>query len=133
LGGSQHQLTYPFIDTATRLGPPDVAFLPIAAGSVLPFLETLFPITINHAITSSVHMTPQDAVEVSRVLKARKSVGIHWGTFTTDRQARETARQVREQDGIIGEDENGGVVLPVIGAWEAIETSDGKALSCLGL
>jgi L-ascorbate metabolism protein UlaG (beta-lactamase superfamily) len=120
-------------DIRTRLGPPDVAFLPIAAGSVLPFLETLFPISINHDITSSVHMSPRDAVEVSRVLKARKSVGIHWGTFTTDRQARETARQVREGNGGRGEGELGGVVLPVIGAWETVETSDGKALRSLGL
>jgi L-ascorbate metabolism protein UlaG (beta-lactamase superfamily) len=51
-----------------RLGPPRLALLPIGA-----FLPQWF--------MSPVHVSPEEALEAHRVLGARTSVAIHWGTF----------------------------------------------------
>lgn len=51
-----------------RLGPMDAALLPI--GAYLP-----------RWLTEYQHMDPGQAVQAHRDLSARRSVGIHWGTF----------------------------------------------------
>lgn len=85
-------------DIAERYGPPDVSFLPLAAGSVLPFLEDLFRIKLDHArLTSAIHCTPRDAVEIHQSMKSRLSIGIHWGTFTTKRHALETMMELKRE------------------------------------
>lgn len=84
---------------ATELGSPDVAFLPLAAGSVLPFLEKLLHIRLDHEkLTSSIHCTPRDAVEIHRSMRAKRSVGIHWGTFTTALHAAQTVAEVAKSN-----------------------------------
>ncbi len=52
----------------TRLGPPDVALLPIGAYEPRWFM-------------GPVHMNPEDAVQAHLTLGAHRSVGMHFGTF----------------------------------------------------
>ena len=55
-------------DIAARLGPPDVALLPIGAYEPRWFM-------------SAAHMNPEEAVQAHMALGARRSVGMHFGTF----------------------------------------------------
>jgi L-ascorbate metabolism protein UlaG (beta-lactamase superfamily) len=55
-------------DIAARLGSPDVALLPIGAYEPRWFM-------------AAVHMNPAEAVEAHRILGARCSIGMHFGTF----------------------------------------------------
>jgi len=55
-------------DIRTRLGAPDVALLPIGAYEPRWFM-------------APVHMNPAEAVEAHLALGARRSVGMHFGTF----------------------------------------------------
>ncbi len=57
-----------FGDIARRMGPPDVALLPIGAYEPRWFMALQ-------------HMNPDDAVRAHRDLGAALSLGVHWGTF----------------------------------------------------
>ena len=45
------------------------------------------------SLTRHIHSPPEDAVLVHSDLGSKASVGIHWGTFTTDRGARQTVAE----------------------------------------
>ena len=64
-----------FAQIKKRLGPPDVALLPI--GAYLPrwFMQYI-------------HMDPADAVRAHQELGAKRSIGIHWGTFNQSDEGR---------------------------------------------
>ena len=51
-----------------RLGPFDIGLLPIGAYSPRSFM-------------SSIHVSPEDAVEIHIDTRCRRSVGMHWGTM----------------------------------------------------
>ncbi|WP_428484525.1 MBL fold metallo-hydrolase [Rhodopila sp.] len=55
-------------DIRSRLGPPDVALLPIGAYEPRWFM-------------AAVHMDPAEAVQAHLALAARHSIGMHFGTF----------------------------------------------------
>jgi L-ascorbate metabolism protein UlaG (beta-lactamase superfamily) len=57
-----------FAEIQKKLGSPTVALLPIGAYRPRWFMKNM-------------HMDPSDAVQAHRVLGAKHSVGIHWGTF----------------------------------------------------
>jgi L-ascorbate metabolism protein UlaG (beta-lactamase superfamily) len=57
-----------FTTIRQRLGPPDLALLPIGAYRPRWFMK-------------NAHMNPADAVQAYLDLKAKKAVGIHFGTF----------------------------------------------------
>ncbi len=57
-----------FAEIATRLGAPDLALIPIGAYEPRWFME-------------AVHMNPDEAVRAHRALGARRSIGMHFGTF----------------------------------------------------
>jgi len=96
-----------------RLGPPDLALLPIAAGACLPFIERLLHIRLDQiSLTRHLHAPPGDAVQVHRDLGARSSIGIHWGTFTTDLGARQTRADFETV-------KEGGSELYDVGVWTA--------------
>jgi len=57
-----------FRDIGARLGPPDLALLPIGSYEPRSFMQ-------------SMHVDPADAVQIHRDLCSRLSVGMHWGSF----------------------------------------------------
>lgn len=57
-----------FAQIAARFGPPRLALLPIGAYRPRWFMAPM-------------HIDPEEAVRAHRLLGARTSVGIHWGTF----------------------------------------------------
>ena len=55
-------------DIGERLGPFDMAFIPIGAYAPRWFMKTM-------------HVDPTEAVQVRADLRARRAIGMHWGTF----------------------------------------------------
>jgi len=111
-------------DIRTRLGPPHISFLPIAAGSVMPFIESLFPwLKLDHArLTSHLHCQPLDAGDIHWVLGSGKSIGIHWGTFTTAQNCVETRKAASKASA--GDTCSKGVQLVDVGIWTGCGTQD---------
>ena len=84
-------------DLRAAYGAPDLALLPIAPGSILPYIERLLPfIEISDDICRQLHLTPLDALDVARDLEAKRVIGVHWGTFSSLGRARRTVRTVNE-------------------------------------
>ncbi len=83
-----------FGDVRTRLGPPDLALVPIGAYEPRWFMEAL-------------HCNPAEAVRIHQDLGARTSVAMHWGTFQLTDEAREAPldalKKARENQGISAE------------------------------
>jgi N-acyl-phosphatidylethanolamine-hydrolysing phospholipase D len=74
-----------FAEIGARLGPVDVAALPI--GAYQP-----------SAIMRPVHMDPEEAVQAALDLKARTVVAMHWGTFDlTEEPLDEPPRRFRAE------------------------------------
>lgn len=87
-------------EIATRLGTPDLVYLPVALGATWAYIRSFFsnyvppsavPVPRHSAgITGGIHMPPWDAVRVFRELRvgggdnAPVAVAIHWGTFVTE-------------------------------------------------
>ena len=55
-------------DIGERLGPFDLAFIPIGAYAPRWFMKTM-------------HVDPTEAIQVRADLRARRAIGMHWGTF----------------------------------------------------
>jgi L-ascorbate metabolism protein UlaG (beta-lactamase superfamily) len=65
-----------FQDIGARLGPFDLSLLPIGAYEPRWFMQ-------------SVHCTPDEAVQAHREVRAKQSVGMHFGTFQLTDEGRE--------------------------------------------
>ncbi|MFS4457985.1 MBL fold metallo-hydrolase [Bdellovibrio sp. HCB2-146] len=63
-----------FQDVASKLGPVDLALIPIGAYEPRWFMK-------KH------HVNPSEAVQIHKDLQAKKSVAIHWGTFRLSDEA----------------------------------------------
>ena len=74
-----------FADIGKRLGPFDLAAIPIGHYAPRWFMQIM-------------HVDPDEAVQIHRDVKARRSVGIHWGTFAnlTDEDMDEPPRRLAE-------------------------------------
>ena len=73
-----------FIEINKRLGSPDVAFIPIGAYSP-------------RRIMKKSHMNPREALDAALDLGAKKSIGMHWGTFIL------TTEPIREPEVILND------------------------------
>ncbi|MGM0411702.1 MAG: MBL fold metallo-hydrolase [Pseudomonadota bacterium] len=72
-----------FRETGRRLGPFDLAAIPIGAYAPRWFMK-------------SSHVTPEEAVRIRDDVGARRAVAIHWGTFPlTDEPPAEPAERLR--------------------------------------
>ena len=72
-----------FHDIHARLGPVDLALLPIGAYAPRWFMAVM-------------HTDPDDAVQIHQDLHARRSVAMHWGTFVlTDEPLDEPPQRLR--------------------------------------
>jgi L-ascorbate metabolism protein UlaG (beta-lactamase superfamily) len=73
-----------FVEINKRLGNPDIAFIPIGAYSP-------------RRIMKKSHMNPEEALDAAFDLGAKKSIGMHWGTFIL------TTEPIREPEIILND------------------------------
>jgi L-ascorbate metabolism protein UlaG (beta-lactamase superfamily) len=72
-------------------GPFSLALLPLSTGSSLPFLRKTLNISLDqYTLTSSQHCSPADSLRIHGAVRARRTVGMHWGTFCDSAEARAT-------------------------------------------
>ncbi|HVS53206.1 MAG TPA: MBL fold metallo-hydrolase [Opitutaceae bacterium] len=65
-----------FRDVRARCGAPDLALVPIGAYEPRWFMAPM-------------HMDPAEAVQLHRLVGARRSIGMHWGTFQLSDEGRD--------------------------------------------
>ncbi|CAL3973409.1 unnamed protein product [Diplocarpon coronariae] len=70
-----------FTEIGERLGPFDLAFIPIWRGGTLGFVSYVGLRISHQAIPSTFHASPADAMDIHRAVKSRNTVGVHFGTF----------------------------------------------------
>jgi L-ascorbate metabolism protein UlaG (beta-lactamase superfamily) len=78
-------------DIGARLGPFDLALIPIGAYAPRWFMKTM-------------HVDPAEAVQIRADLRARRAIGMHWGTFErlTDEALDEPPRVLAEKRAAAG-------------------------------
>ncbi|WVR06992.1 hypothetical protein IAU60_004030 [Kwoniella sp. DSM 27419] len=80
-----------FQQIADHYAPFNLALLPLSTGSSLPFLRTVLSLSVDqYTMTSSLHCSPADSLEIHKIIRAERTVGIHWGTFCDADEARGT-------------------------------------------
>ncbi|WWC61814.1 uncharacterized protein I303_104399 [Kwoniella dejecticola CBS 10117] len=80
-----------FREIASHYSPFDLALLPLSTGSSLPFLRTMLSLSLDqYTLTSSLHCSPQDSLDIHNIIKSRRTLGIHWGTFCDADESRGT-------------------------------------------
>lgn len=93
-----------FREIASLYGPFDLALLPLSTGSSLPFLRKTLNISLDqYTMTSAMHCSPEDSVAIHNLLPAKRSFGIHWGTFSDvseTRASRVTFGRARREAGL---------------------------------
>ncbi|MBI5248586.1 MAG: MBL fold metallo-hydrolase [Desulfomonile tiedjei] len=91
--------TSDFKEIGRKLGPFDIAAIPIGAYEPRWFMRHY-------------HINPQEAVQVHLDVKARKSIGIHWGTFPlTDEPLDEPPKELEKAKRAMGLLQNDFIVL----------------------
>lgn len=88
-------------------GPFSLALLPLSTGSSLPFLRKTLRLSLDqYTLTSSQHCSPADSLKIHAAVKARRTVGMHWGTFCDSAEARATRVEFgrARRDAAVGKD-----------------------------
>lgn len=77
------------LDIAHRYGPMDLCLLPISTGSSLSFLRNLIGLSLHHySLTSAQHSNAWDAIQIAKLMGARRTVAIHHSTFSPEDESR---------------------------------------------
>ncbi|EAL23556.1 hypothetical protein CNBA2030 [Cryptococcus deneoformans B-3501A] len=80
-----------FQQIADYYAPFNLALLPLSTGSSLPFLRTVLSLSLDqYILTSSLHCSPADSLDIHLIIKSERTLGIHWGTFCDADEARGT-------------------------------------------
>ncbi|KAI8330406.1 beta-lactamase superfamily domain-containing protein [Choanephora cucurbitarum] len=114
---SEEEKDYKYLDTlphcpafkeiGDKLGPFDLALIPIGAYSPRWFMSTF-------------HCSPEDAVDLHRDVKSKKSMAIHWGTFVlTDEPVEEPPQRLIAALAERGLDKHEFTVVPLGGTMTA--------------
>ncbi|BEI81351.1 hypothetical protein CcaverHIS002_0205110 [Cutaneotrichosporon cavernicola] len=102
-----------FEEIGETYGPFSLALLPLSTGSSLPFLRKMFSLSLDqYTLTSSQHCSPADSLKIHGAVKARRTIGMHWGTFCDAAEARATRVEFgrARRDAAVGSDwENPGM------------------------
>ncbi|KAJ9116938.1 hypothetical protein QFC22_004596 [Naganishia vaughanmartiniae] len=78
-----------FQDIAHQYGPMDLCLLPISTGSSLSFLRNIFGLSLHHySLTSAQHSNAWDAIQIAKLMQAKRTVAIHHSTFSPEDEAR---------------------------------------------
>ncbi|KAI8637285.1 beta-lactamase superfamily domain-containing protein, partial [Parasitella parasitica] len=94
-----------FREIGDKIGPFDLALIPIGAYSPRWFMST-------------VHCSPEDAVDLHRDVKSRRSIAIHWGTFVlTDEPVQDPPKRLEAAMKQRGLNEADFGVLPLGGSF----------------
>ncbi|CAK5265891.1 unnamed protein product [Mycena citricolor] len=90
-----------FREIGERLGPFELAMVPIWSGATLTFLGKLGYRLSDDAHIATMHATPEDAVHLAQDVRAQHTLAMHFATFAgTDDEALEPlVRLARAQDG----------------------------------
>ncbi|WVQ82278.1 hypothetical protein IAT38_004406 [Cryptococcus sp. DSM 104549] len=89
--GDDNAVCPAFQQIADLYSPFSLSLLPLSTGSSLPFLRTILSLSLDqYILTSSLHCSPGDSLEIHRIIKAERTLGIHWGTFCDEDEARGT-------------------------------------------
>ncbi|GAA5870872.1 hypothetical protein JCM1840_002714 [Sporobolomyces johnsonii] len=115
-----------FEELGRKYGPFDLSFIPIWRGGSLGFLH-------HENITSALHGSPTDAVDIHLDVKSRNSIGIHFGTFIgAESEALEAVIELNEAIEDAGvkylddpnEDEKGRMGITDVGETWCVEVAD---------
>ncbi|KAF8075028.1 Metallo-hydrolase/oxidoreductase [Lyophyllum atratum] len=70
-----------FAEIGEKYGPFDLAMVPIWRGASLSILGQMGFRVTNHNLLSTLHASPPDAISLARDVRARHTLGMHFGTF----------------------------------------------------
>ncbi|BGP24734.1 hypothetical protein JCM10295v2_003653 [Rhodotorula toruloides] len=76
-----HPVCPAFDEIGLKYGPLDLAFVPIWRGGSLGFVSAIGLRLHHENISSAVHGSPADAVDLHLDVRSRNTIGMHFGTF----------------------------------------------------
>ncbi|GAA5833508.1 hypothetical protein JCM9279_001546 [Rhodotorula babjevae] len=77
----QHPVCPAFDEIGLKFGPFDVSFVPIWRGGSLGFVSAIGLRLHHENISSALHGSPADAVDIHLDVRSRNTIGVHFGTF----------------------------------------------------
>jgi N-acyl-phosphatidylethanolamine-hydrolysing phospholipase D len=97
---------FPFEETRRRLGPVDLALIPVGAYEPRSFMKNS-------------HVNPEEAVQVFMDVQARQAIGIHWGTFVlTSEPPTDPPKRLVRARAAAGLAPDRFMLLPLGGHWQ---------------
>ncbi|GAA6049778.1 hypothetical protein JCM3770_002156 [Rhodotorula araucariae] len=77
----EHPVCPVFDEIGLRFGPFDISFVPIWRGGSLGFVSAIGLRLHHENISSALHGSPADAVDIHLDVRSRNTIGVHFGTF----------------------------------------------------
>lgn len=70
-----------FAEIGSKFGPFDLAFIPIWRGGTLGFFSNMGLRLSHQDLPAQYHASPRDAIAIHMDVKAKNTIGVHFGTF----------------------------------------------------